>query len=153
MTKPTRAPIVLSIIALVFAPLGFLVSYGMYSPDEVWNEMPLLAGAIAVAVAEVAAAIATLRGHATLGRRLFMTYGVLALALGAVDLFYLFAMPAPEYAKNASGLVAAGGDAIGSVFHFLFTVGAAAWTIVVITLTAATVRRQTRSRELGLLSA
>ena len=150
MEKPSRVPVVISIMALIFAPLGLLVSLGMYSGDEVWDETPLLLGAVAVAVVESAAAIATLTGRAA-GRRLFVIYGVLALALTAADLYYLYAMPAPEYGKNASGLLEAGGDAIGAVFHFLFAVCAAAWTIVVLALMASS--RFRSSRELGLLPA
>ena len=151
MNKPSRAPIVLSIIALVFAPIGLLISIGMYTGSSVWNETPLLVGACAVALAEAGAAIATLTGRAFHGRRLFLVYGVLGLALTGGDLFYMLAMPSPEYARNASGLIDAGGDLIGGLFHLGYAIGSAVWTIVVIALTATT--RQTTSRELGLLPA
>jgi hypothetical protein len=132
-----RSQLVISIMALIFAPLGFLVSWGMYSGDSVWSETPLFVAAIAVALLEVSAAIATL-SRKPQGRALFLCYGVVAIALVIGDGVYVFFEPAPYEAQTGnlaiSTMVHAGASLLAVLFHLAFSIASLAWAITVTAL-------------------
>jgi hypothetical protein len=136
MYPTRRSPKVISIIALAFAPMGLLISYLMYTTgNPAWSETPLLVGAIVVAALEVAAAVATLNGN-RLGPRLFLVYGIAALALVIADGTYLFAMPAPPDNHHGMGgfFIDLFAGLLGIIFHFIFLVLSTAWPVVAMSI-------------------
>jgi len=135
MHPTRRSPKVISIIALAFAPMGLMISYLMYTTGTpAWSETPLLAGAIAVAALEVAAAIATLNGN-RLGPRLFLVYGLAAVALVFADGAYWFAAPAPPEHHGMGGFVVdLFTGLLGLIFHLIFLILSTAWPVVAMSI-------------------
>jgi len=133
--KARKSARVVSIIALVFAPLGFLISFAMYTRDTPLDRTPLLVGAAVVALLEIGGAIATLLRRA-IGPRLLLGYGVLAIVHVIADGVYLVAMPARHEAGIASEAISTLSGAIGVLFHLAFSVASFAWPIVVLVLAA-----------------
>ncbi len=136
MTKPTnpsrgRGPRAIAIIALVFAPLALAISCSIYVRDTPIDRTPLLFGAIAVAILEIAAAVTTLM-QKPIGPRLFVIYGVAALLFVIVDgvmLWQLATLPTPESHSFANDFGHAAGSVIAFLFHAAWLVAAMAWPI------------------------
>ena len=131
--KPSRGrgPRAIAIIALVFAPIAMLLSASIYLRDTPIDRTPLLFGAIAVGVLEIAAAVTTLMKK-PIGPQLFLVYGVAALLFVIVDsaMFWQIATHEPEIHRGiAIELTYAVVSVVGLLFHAAWIVGALAWPI------------------------
>jgi hypothetical protein len=142
MTKPTkpsrgRGPRAIAIIALIFAPLALSLSFSLYLRDTPIDRSPLLIGALAVFVLEIAAAMTTLLKK-PIGARLFLIYGVAALLFVIVDgamLWQLATYPEPEVHRGmASDLTHSVGTLLGLLFHSVWLVCSLAWPIAAMTI-------------------
>ncbi len=87
-----------------------------------------------IALLEIGAA--QQRRHSrSIGPRLFLGYGVLAIAHVLADVAYLVSMPSVYAHGMASEVTSALAGVIG-VFHLAFSLGSFAWAIVVLVLAA-----------------